>query len=194
MGDKVTQETCYVCREVRIALLGRPAIQALEIVVLKVDKCNPVISHVGAVSSNEFVEEFPQVFTGLGKIKGDPIHITIKDGVNPYHLSAPRRIAFPLLQPLKEELKRMEDLGVILPVEKPTEWCHPIVVLPKPNGKIRLCLDLTKLNEVTKREFHQLEGVNETLAKLGTECVVMTKVDANSGYWQMPLDEESILD
>ena len=55
-----------------------------------------------------------------------------------------------------------------------------------------LHLDLTRLNKAVKREFYQLESVDETLAKLG-ECNIMTKLDANSGYWQMPLDEESQL-
>ena len=52
-------------------------------------------------------------------------------------------------------------------------------------------LDLTKLNLGIKREFYQLESVEETLAKVGNQCNYMSKLDANSGYWQMPLDEES---
>ena len=87
----------------------------------------------------------------------------------------------------------MEKLRVIRKIHQPTEWCHPIVIVKKPGGKLRICLDLTKLNTVTKREFYQLESVNETLAKLGNECKVMSKLDANSGYWQLPLDEESQL-
>ena len=38
-----------------------------------------------------------------------------------------------------------------------------------------------------------MESVNETLAKLGDECRVMTKIDANSGYWQMELAPDSQL-
>ena len=84
-------------------------------------------------------------------------------------------------------------MGVIRPVNEPTPWCHPIVVVPKQNGSIRLCLDLTKLNTVVCREYHQMESVQETLAKIGDECKFMTKLDANSGYWQMELDENSQL-
>ena len=50
---------------------------------------------------------------------------------------------------------------------------------------------MTKLNAGVERELYYLESVEETLAKLGNQCVYMTKVDANSGYWQIPLDEES---
>ena len=67
-----------------------------------------------------------------------------------------------------------------------------MVIVSKPNKKeIRICLDLTKLNHEVKREFYQLSSVDETLAKIGDGCAVMSKLDANSGYWQMELDEES---
>ena len=85
----------------------------------------------------------------------------------------------------------MQQMGVIRKVEKPTAWCHPIVPVKKPNGDLRICIDLTKLNTASKRQFYQLESVDETLVKLGKECVYMSKLDANSGYWQTQMDEET---
>ena len=41
----------------------------------------------------------------------------------------------------------MEKLGVIARVEQPTDWCAGMVVVPKAKGKVRICVDLTKLNE-----------------------------------------------
>jgi len=73
----------------------------------------------------DFVKEFPQVFSGLGKMTGPPIKIQLAENTTPHHLSAPRHIALPLLKLLKEELDRMMQLGVIKKVDKPTEWCHP---------------------------------------------------------------------
>ena len=124
-------------------------------------------------------------------MKGRPIHIELDDQATPFHISAPRKVPIPLLEQLKTELERITKLGVIEKVEEPSEWCHPIVVAMKPSGRIRLCIDLTKLNRATKRELYQLDSTVETLAKLGDECKVMSKLDANSGYWQMKLDEES---
>lgn len=60
----------------------------------------------------------------------------------------------------------MEEMGVISTIEKPTDWCAGIVVVPKPNGKIRLCVDLTKLNESVCREKHILPSVDQSLAQL----------------------------
>ena len=79
----------------------------------------------------------------------------------------------------------MLKLGVIEKFDQPTEWCHPIVLVRISDNSIMICIDLTKLNTVTKREFYQLESVDETLAKLGENCNIMTKLDANSGYWQI---------
>ena len=98
-----------------------------------------------------------------------------------------------MLDKVKEEILRMERLWVIQKVDQPSEWCHPIVIVGKPNNKIRLCIDLTKLNLGVKREFYQLESVEESISKLGTNCKVMSKLDANSGYWQVPLNEQSQL-
>ena len=98
-----------------------------------------------------------------------------------------------MLDKVKEEIQKMERLGVIRKVNHPTEWCHPIVVVGKPNSKIRICIDLTKLNLGIKREFYQIERVEETISKIGSGCEVFTKLDANSGYWQVPLDEDSQL-
>ena len=115
----------------------------------------------------------------------------MKENTTPYCLTAPRPI--PMVKTVEQEVTRMEQLGVIQKVDQPTKWCHPIVVVPKPSGEIRICIDLTKLNNGIEREIYQLESVEEAIAKLGDECIFMSKLDANAGYWQIPLDEESQL-
>jgi hypothetical protein len=59
----------------------------------------------------------------------------------------------------------MERNGVISRVEEPTEWCAPMVVVRKDNGKYRVCVDLTKLNEFVLRESHPLPTTDTTLGK-----------------------------
>ena len=86
----------------------------------------------------------------------------------------------------------MEDLGVISKVEEPTEWCAGMVVVPKQNGRVRICVDLTKLNESVCRERHILPSVKQTLAQIGG-AKFFSKLDANSGFWQVELARESAL-
>ena len=195
-NGKKTQQIIYVCKNLQKALLGKPAIREMNIITFNRPQsisCNTVDTKEHVKEENDFMKEFSDVFTGLGHLKGEPVKIKLKEGVTPFHLSAPRHIAIPMLDKVKEEIQKMERLGVIRKVNHPTEWCHPIVVVGKPNGKIRLCIDLTKLNLGIKREFYQIESVEETISKIGPGCEVFTKLDANSGYWQVPLDEDSQL-
>lgn len=103
----------------------------------------------------------------------------------PYALSLPRRVPIPLLGKVKEELQRMVTLGVIAPIDEPTEWCVGIVVVLKPNGAIRICVDLTHLNDYVCRERLILPAVDKTLAKLsGSGGTVFT--DCHSGFRRHP--------
>ena len=85
----------------------------------------------------------------------------------------------------------MEKLDVISRVNEPTDWCAGMVVVPKPNGQVRICVDLTHLNDSVCRERHPLPAVDNTLAQLAG-AMVFSKLDANSGFWQIPLSPESI--
>ena len=70
----------------------------------------------------------------------------------PYSIHTPRRVPIPLLPKVKQELERMEKLGVISKIDEPTDWCSGTVVVPKQNGNVRICVDLTQLNQYVKRE------------------------------------------
>ena len=85
-------------------------------------------------------------------VNQDNYVIKLKEDATPYALTIPRRVTIPLTPKVKEELQRMEKLGVITWIEEPTDWCAGMVVVPKQNGKVRICVDLTKLNESVKRE------------------------------------------
>ena len=63
------------------------------------------------------------------------------------------------------------------------------MVVPKSNGKVRICVDYTKFNKSVCRELHILPTVDETLSKL-SEAKVFSKLDANSGFWQISLAKQ----
>ena len=173
-----TYEKIFVIEGLQQPLMGRPAIEALNL-----------LSRINIVSSEKFVSLYPNLFCGLGTF-GTEYHIVLKREATPFTLSAPRRVALPLLPKVKAELTRMEKLGVISKVDIPTEWCAGMVVVPKANGDIRICVDLTKLNESVCREKHILPSVEQILAQLGNSTV-FTKLDANAGFWQIKLSQES---
>ena len=133
---KSSEHDIYVIKGLQQALLGRPAIEALR-VVHKVD-------HV--TSLENYTEQFPRLFQGLGKLKGPKYKIKLKADAQPYALTTPRRVPLPLFDKVKEELTRMQSIGVISKIDEPTEWCAGMVVVPKQNGKVHICIELTKLN------------------------------------------------
>ena len=102
----------------------------------------------------------------------------LKHDVTPFALTVPRKVPMPLYAETKREIDRMLKSRVISPVDSPTEWCAPMVVTPKPDGKVRVCVDLTKLNEYVQRENHPIRSVDVTLGKLAG-AKYFTKLDAN---------------
>lgn len=179
-GKKEVQQKLFVVEKLHRQLLGRPAIEALNL-----------IARVKSISTEKVAVQFPNLFKGLGKLGGE-YTIQLREGVRPFTLSVPRRVAIPLTKQVEKELNRMEKLGVIAKVTEPTEWCAGMVVVPKGNGEIRICVDLTRLNECVCRERHPLPAVEQTLAQLAG-ARVFSKLDANSGFWQIPLSLESAL-
>ena len=57
---------------------------------------------------------------------------------------------------------------------------------------MRICVDLTELNKSVKRERHVLPAVDHILSQLAG-AKIFTKLDANSGFWQIPLSPDSEL-
>lgn len=55
---------------------------------------------------------------------------------------------------------------------------------------MRICVDLTRLNEAVCREKYILPSVEQTLGSLAG-AQVFSKLDANRGFWQIPLSPES---
>ena len=182
-GNKGTQEEVYVVDGLRTPLLGGLAAMTLQLVAR--------VNNISLDTKETVKREFPNLFSGLGKMEGE-YTIVLKPGAKPFSLSTPRRISLPLMPKVREELTRMEQQGVISKVEEPTACCAPMVVVPKSSGRVRICTDLTELNRSVMREKHPLPSVEHTLGQLAG-AKIFSKLDANAGFWQIPLSEESSL-
>ena len=70
--------------------------------------------------------------------------IPLVDGVQPFAVTATRKVPFAWQEQVKNELDELERKGIIKEVKKPTEWRHPMVVVPKKDSNDpRLCVNLS---------------------------------------------------
>ncbi|MGH0163547.1 UNVERIFIED_CONTAM: hypothetical protein FKN15_045983 [Acipenser sinensis] len=78
----------------------------------------------------------------------------------------------------------MLELGVV--EESSSDWSSPVVMVPKPDGTVRFCIDFRRVNEVSKFDAYPMPRVDELLEKLGKSNYITT-LDLTKGYWQVPL-------
>ncbi|KAK3108757.1 hypothetical protein FSP39_014959 [Pinctada imbricata] len=134
-------------------------------------------------------KNYGDLFQGLGSLH-EKYSIKIDPDATPV-VHPPRRVPLALKGKLRDELDRMEKLGVIKKQTEPTPWVSSLVLATKPNGKLRVCIDPKDLNLAIKREHYPLKTVEEVVAEIHG-AKIFTKLDATSGFWQIPLDDESI--
>jgi hypothetical protein len=93
---------------------------------------------------------------------------------------------------MKKELDLQIKAGIIEPVEGPTEWLHPIVVVPKKGtSDIRLCIDFRRLKKYAKRPVNPQPTPWELVRNIPKGAQLFAVFDALEGYHQVPLEEES---
>ena len=178
----------FVVNNLKTNLLGLPDITALHLAA----RMESVNTQTTAETTAELIKrKFPKAFQGLGNL-GKEYEIKLQPDSKPHALFTPRHVPLPLRPKVAEELDRMEKLGVMSKVTDRTPWCAGMVVVQKKSGNVRICVDLKPLNRRVRREVHPLPKVDETLAQL-TGAKIFSKLDANSGFWQIPLAQSSRL-
>jgi hypothetical protein len=137
------------------------------------------------------VTEFLDVLTGLGKLPVEH-HIRFAAGdnvVDPIDLAA-GRLPFSLKELVYTKLVQMVTDGIIVPVTEPTGWMSLMLVVSKPGGDVRLVLYPANLNKAILRKHFAVPTVKELFAKIGKEKF-FGYLDAASGFYRIPLSEES---
>ena len=79
-----------------------------------------------------------------------------------------RQLAYALQKPFKEESEQHKQQDIITPlgIDETAEWCSSFVLVSKSNGKVRLCLDPARLNQVLIRPLQLEPTLNDILPKL----------------------------
>jgi hypothetical protein len=110
--------------------------------------------------------------------------IYIKEDYRPICQSQ-RRMNPNLREILKEEIQKFLNAGFIYPISD-SEWVSPLVIVPKKNGKWRVCVDYRALNKATQKDHFPLPFIDQVLDSLSGKNF-FSFLDGFSGYNQIKI-------
>ncbi|POM59155.1 Hypothetical protein PHPALM_36101, partial [Phytophthora palmivora] len=90
---------------------------------------------------------------------------------------------------MEAEVQQYLDLGLIQPSSSP--WASPVLMIRKPDGGIRFCIDYRRLNAVTVKDCYPMPLIDDILDVLGNAKLFST-MDIASGYWNVPMAAGSV--
>ena len=181
----VQQNAClHVIEGNHGSLLSYKTAVALGIVNLHVSN---VISEPSP--QDKLMTKFPTLFSGIGQLRNVSVQLHIDTSVKPI-AQQPQRIPFHIRQKVEDEIQNLAEKGIIEKVDGPTPWVSPLVVTPKKNGDVRICVDMRMANRAISRERHPMPTVDDLIHRLNG-ATVFSKLDLRSGYHQLTLAKES---
>ena len=125
------------------------------------------------------LEEYEVMFSDLpGKTTLGVHYIEVPPGTRPIRCT-PYRLGPEKSAYLKKELADLVELGII--EESCSPWASPIVMVPKADGKLRLCTDFRNVNAVTIPDPYPLPRIEDLIDRIG-RAKFLTKLDMTRGY------------
>ena len=124
---------------------------------------------MGLVARLEEVDA--ELFGDIGLFKCEPVRIQLDENSQPYCFS------------FNAKSRRVTQVDG-------RSWYAPMVPVQKSNGKLRICVDLRRLNSAVKRSRFVLPTLEDIAPKLAG-AQYFSKLDASSGFWQIPLHPDS---
>ena len=185
-SKKIITSTFYIISGDYDSLLSYDTSVQLELV----PEINSVTakSEISSRKVDNLVKQNSVLFQGIGKLKDRENKLHIDENIQP--VAQPhRRIPFYLREKVENELDRLEQLDIIEKVDGPADWVSPVIIAPKKNGDIRICVDMRKANEAIKRERHITPTIDDIISKLNG-AQVFSKLDMNNGFHQLFLSKD----
>ena len=122
----------------------------------------------------------------LGLIQAEPAHIQID---NPRPCRTPLyRYPEKAKETIETILKDLEEKDIIEP--STAAWLSPIVLVNKPGGEKRLCLDYRRVNQQLTVDIHPLPKLEELVENVSGSDYYAT-LDMREAYYQVALDPSS---
>ena len=156
-----------------------------------IDEASSPIPISSGLTKDEVLERFKEVFTGLGKLKVEPVKIHLTKDAKPVRRPC-RRVPIAIRGKFKDELDSLCKQKVLTKLDKNevTEWLNSFVNVDKEDTTLRVCLDPSGLNPYIIRPVFNSYTLDE-ISYMLKDAKVFTVCDANKGFFQVPLAEES---
>lgn len=115
------------------------------------------------------------------------MHHSIDTGDSKPKHQRPYRIPYSRRAIFEKQIQGLLERGIIRPSNSP--YSSPLVLVPKRDAAIRLCIDFRRVNEVTKKDVYPLPRILDMLDTLN-KSKYYTVLDLCQGYHQVPVVEE----
>ncbi len=168
----------------------RLAVRRLDVVVEENEEERNVLRGVckGFEQSelDELMREFEAVFSDKPGNTSVVVMMTIDTGDSLPIRQTPYSVPMGIRDKVRKELEELVSCGVIERSSSP--WASPLVPVKKPDGRIRLCVNYRKLDEITTREPYYIPSFQEMIDRVGQGCV-LSKVDLAKGFHQVEVEK-----
>lgn len=136
------------------------------------------------------LEGFREFFSFNGELGDCTVieHEIDTEDHKPVH-SAPYRQSNAICERVQQQVGEWLRDGVIRPSKSP--WSLPVVVVPKKDQSLRMCIDLRRVNQITKRDVYPLPNLEDLLTSLNGSTY-FSSLDLNQGYMQIRMEQSSI--
>lgn len=99
-------------------------------------------------------------------------------------------VPFGLREIVEKEIDRLVKNNILVPI-KQSNFASPIVVVKKPDGSIRICVDCKRsINKYVETDHYPLPIIEDILADL-SDCNVFCTLDLTGAYQQLRASEKS---
>uniref|UniRef100_A0ABM5F7S0 ribonuclease H n=1 Tax=Pogona vitticeps TaxID=103695 RepID=A0ABM5F7S0_9SAUR len=147
-------------------------------------KISPALTQDQQQELKMLLSKYQQVFSNKPGIVKGVMH-RIHTGDAPPQAVSPYRVTGPYRDKVRKELDEMLRENIIVPSSSP--WSSPIVLVDKPDGSIRFCVDYRKLNRVTTPDAYPMPRLDNLIETIGG-CRFISSLDLVKGYWQLRID------
>lgn len=139
------------------------------------------------VEIRQLLQDYEAIFSdlpGRTKLTECKLRLRTEQPVNVKQYPLP----FAMREIVEEEIASMLQLGIVERSE--SAYNSPLVVVRKPDGTHRLCVDFRRVNEALIDYAEPIPRSDELLATVGCKYF-FSKLDFAKGYWQVPLSADS---